>query len=469
MLARLLGAGSTIEDGAPALVRPSGSAISRGALSAAVSRAAGQLVGLGVTPGIPVAIAARDPAAFLVAALATFEAGGIAVPLDTRPGAAPDELADRAHAAHLVRGADERGELQVEPRAGGAPLDPRAAMILFTSGSSGKPKGVLLSGAGLRANVEAILTYLPVREFGRTALTLPLSYSYALVGQAITTLSVGGTLLLLGSIPYPALQLEAMTELGATGLSTVPTALRLHLSALLEEGLPAPPLGYVASAGGPLDVRTAASLRRAFPRARIFNQYGLTEASPRVAAIEDSDPAFARGAAGRPLPGIEVWSDGPDGEICVRGPSVMLGYLDAPEATAQVLSAGGVLRTGDLGHLDETGALFVRGRTDGVVKVAGERVGLEEVAVVLREAGARDAAVVAVPDERLDHRLVAYVEAAADAVARIRAAAMGRLTAARRPSRVVPVAALPRLPSGKVDRQELRRRALAEELEGGAA
>lgn len=449
-------------------MRQTGAALGYEALSAAVARAARRLSSMGVGPGVVVAVGAPDPAAFLIAVLATFEAGGVALPLDVRRGSDPAGLATRARAAVVVRGADDLGDLDVERRADARRVDERAALILFTSGSSGSPKGVLLPGAGIRANVEAILSYLPVREHPRTALTLPLAYSYALVGQAITTLRAGGTLLLLDGLPYPALQLEAMAQLGATGLSTVPAALRLY-SASLEQGSPAPALGYVASAGGRLDRHTAAALRRAFPAARIFSQYGLTEASPRVAAIEDADPAFARGAAGRPLPGIEVWTDGPDGEICVRGPSVMLGYLDEPEATARVLSPDGALRTGDLGHLDDTGALFVAGRADGIVKVAGERVALEEVALALRESGAGDAALVAIPDPRLDAALVAFVEAPEEALPAIRAAIVTRLPAAKRPSRWVAVRALPRLASGKIDRVDLERRARVSAPAGGAA
>src|SRR5258708_11513521 len=98
-----------------------------------------------------------------------------------------------------------------------------------------------------------------------------------------------------------------MTRLRADGLSSVPASLRIFARAIAE-GAERPKLGYVASAGAPLDAKAAAELRAAFPGARLWNQYGLTEASPRVAAIDDGDPAFARGAAGRPLPGIEVWA-----------------------------------------------------------------------------------------------------------------------------------------------------------------
>ena len=143
----------------------------------------------------------------------------------------------------------------------------------------------------------------------------------------------------------------------------------------------------------------------------------------------------------------------------MRGPSVMLGYLDDPEATARTLMPGGWLRTGDLGHLEE-GCLFVHGRGDGVVKCAGERVGLDEVAAVMRECpGVADACVVALPDEALGARLVAFVEAPAGAMAELRKFLRRKLLPAKRPARIVAVESLPRLPSGKIDRQALRRRA----------
>src|SRR5262249_22326873 len=160
----------------------------------------------------------------------------------------------------------------------------------------------LLSRAGIETNVEAILSYLPVREHPRTAVVLPLSYSYALVGQVLTTLRAGGTLLLLGDLAYPPLQLEAMARFAASGLSSVPTSLKL-LSQAAAESAARPPLGYLASAGAPLSAATVATVRAAFPQARLFNQYGLTEASPRVTALSDAEPEFAQGSVGRALPG----------------------------------------------------------------------------------------------------------------------------------------------------------------------
>jgi len=363
----------------------------------------------------------------LVTALAAWNAGAVAVP--NAPAGLPAEV------------------------------DPRAALLLYTSGSTGGPKGVLLSAEGIRANVEAILTYLPVREVPDTALVLPLRYSYALVGQALTTLRAGGTVWLLNGLEFPVQKLDAMAAIGRPiGLSSVPASLRLLARAELERKSGAR-LGYVASAGGRLDAPVVALVRQAFGAVRFFNQYGLTEASPRVTAVSDEHPAFAFGSVGRALPGLTVFAVGAtgerlptdaSGELAVRGPSVMLGYLGDREATARVLSAEGVLRTGDWGHVDRDGFVFVEGRKDGVVKVAGERVSLESVADSFRGVpGVREVAVAALPDDALGSKLVAVVEGAVT-LATLRA--RGReLPAQQRPLRYVIVDVMPRTANGKID------------------
>ena len=172
MLKRLFGAEPEVDGGAEALVRASGEAVSYRALAGAVERGAAQLAQAGAGEGVAVAIGVADGAGLLIAALAAWEAGAAVVPLDRRAGAAlVEETLARSHAALLVRAASDEGALQLEAREGAA-VDARAGLLLFTSGSSGRPKGVLLGRAGLRANVEAILGYLPVKLHNRTALTL---------------------------------------------------------------------------------------------------------------------------------------------------------------------------------------------------------------------------------------------------------------------------------------------------------
>ncbi|MBS2023280.1 MAG: acyl--CoA ligase [Deltaproteobacteria bacterium] len=465
-------------EGAIALVRPSGESFTYAQLADAVVRGAEQLRAAGVRERSAVAIAVADPLGALLAALSIWEAGAAVLPLELRGGAAfVEDAIVRAGVTRVVRDAWPSGELSIATReAPHKELDPRAGLLLFTSGSSGKPKCVVLGREGLAANVDAILRYLPIAQAPRTALTLPLTYSYALVGQALTTLRAGGTLILLGELAFPALQLEAMVRHGAHGLSSVPAALRLLAKAAHESraaALPVPALRYVASAGAALEPAIAAQVHSAFPHATLFSQYGLTEASPRVAAISSEEPAFARGATGRALEGLDLWIEddagarvpaGAQGQIVVRGPSVMLGYLDDPEATQRALGADGGLRTGDLGHVDESGILFVHGRNDGVVKVAGERVGLDEIASALRTVqGAREIAIAAVPDEALGNRLIGFVECdSADVLGLVRKHARDTLPPQKRPAKLLQVPRIPRTANGKIDRAALQRLAQGE-------
>ena len=451
--------------GAPAIVRSNGDALSYDALRAAISRASRELAARGARGGRAVGVAVADPCGFVVASLAAWDAGAAVVPLDSRAGDGwIAAAARRAGVVATVTSATVEGALELTSGEG-APIDERAALVLFTSGSSAEPKAVLLSSVGIDANVRAIVRYLPIAAHPRTAVVVPLSYSYGLVGQVLTTLHVGATLLLLGDVVFPPLQVDAMRALDARGLSTVPTSLRVLARALAERpAQDAPSLGYVASAGGPLDASTIAATRAAFRGARLYNQYGLTEASPRVAAIDDGEPAFARGSVGRALAGTEVWAACPDGsrappgvegELVIRGPSIMLGYLGDPAGTARVLSGDGALRTGDAGYVDDEGYLFVSGRCDGVVKCGGERVSVEEIAALLRtHAGVREACVIAVPHTDLGATLHAFVEGSTDVVPQLRRLVRA-LPPAKRPARFTALAALPRTANGKIARAEL--------------
>ncbi len=397
-----------------------------------------------------VAVRAADPATFAAAVLATLAAGGAALPLEEAA-----KLPERAGPVAVVDGEGAVTELP-----GARTLPDGTGLVLATSGTTAGPRLVALSAEGVAANVEAILGYLPIADAPRTALVVSPTYSYGLVGQLLTTLRVGGTVVVVGSDP------AALAAAGVQGLSSVPASLRT-----IAEGQSDLELRYVASAGAPLDRATIAAVRARFGDARFFNQYGLTEASPRVSRLERSEApdAFDAGSVGRAIDGVRLTLRGDDGSalgagvegaIVVESPSAMLGYLDEPEATSAVLTPHGLV-TGDRGRLDEAGFLFVHGRSDDVVQVAGVRVSLTEVGAFLERDGAVEAArVVALPARRTGAKLVAVVVCAEDALGPLRDRARAALPPAARPSRFVAVRALPRTQRGKVDREALR--ALAE-------
>jgi acyl-CoA synthetase (AMP-forming)/AMP-acid ligase II len=204
----------------------------------------------------------------------------------------------------------------------------------------------------------------------------------------------------------------------------------------------------LGSAGGPLSEALRRRLVDAFPAAVVWNQYGCTEAGPRLTACPSTDEGFARGSVGRPLEGVELRIEEIDGkkedegEVVFRADTAMIGYLGHP--------GGEWIRTGDLGRLID-GHLFLRGRVDEVVKVRGQKVSLALVRSAAERAGARAAIALAVGDPA--EIALAYegdVELARTAIAR-------DLPLEALPSRLVRLPELPRLPSGKPDRAEVER------------
>lgn len=406
-----------------------------------------------------VVIVRSDTAGFLATFLAAWCLDLIPVPLDpAMPAPLRARLVERVGAAALV------DEHTVSPRDDAVETHPDASLLLFTSGTSGAPKGVLLGAEGLRYQLEAIAGYLPMVDAGRVGLCSPLFYSYGLVGQALASLRVEATLVDLLAARDPLEQLEWIRRYQVRGLSSVPTHLR-RLARLLAEREEILPLDYCALAGASLDAPTQQLLDERFAPRALFRQYGLTEAAPRVAAISSHEARFFTGSVGKPLPGILVQirdEEGHplpsphEGEVHVKSPSVMLGYLHDAEATRATLGTDGFLRTGDRGSLDEEGHLTVVGRADGVIKCGGERVSLENVQSALRALpGVHDAVALAIPHAELGHAIVAFVEPEMP-VGPLRAALRERLVPAARPSRVVAMASLPRTATGKIALAQLQ-------------
>lgn len=387
-------------------------------------------------PGLVVPVRQADTRAFLIDAFAVWSRGAALFPVDSK--------APEAAVAPLL------ARLQ--------PVPEQVMLVLATSGSSGPPKLVLLGCSGLLHNVDAILDYLPVAQASRIGLCSPLTYSYGLVGQALTCLRAGACLVDLSCSAYAEEQIKLARAHDVHGVSSVPTHLRRWVR-LLEEQQQTLPLRFVASAGAHLDVETALRMKQVFSAAELFRQYGLTEYSPRVAAISSTDPGFDLGATGYPVRGTECRvldehatpvTANVDGELWVRGPSTMLGYLGEPQSTANVLSGDGWLKTGDSARIDEHGRLYISGRRDGVVKCAGERVSTEEVAEVIRGiSGVRDAVVIAISHRELGAELCAFVEADESLRGLIRTALRERLTLAKRPSAISFMAEIPRTSNGK--------------------
>jgi acyl-CoA synthetase (AMP-forming)/AMP-acid ligase II len=189
--------------------------------------------------------------------------------------------------------------------------------------------------------------------------------------------------------------------------------------------------------------------------------YGMTEAGPMIACSGSRPPVVRRGSVGRIMPGTEVRLV--DGEVWVRGPQLMTGYLDDPEATAATIDADGWLHTGDLGHFDDDGFLYLRDRVKDLIKVRGFQVAPAELEHLLREhPSVVDAAVVGAPDDDAGERPIAFVVARGEVDREaLMALVAGQVAPYKRLRDLELVDALPRSPTGKLLRRELVAAAVA--------
>jgi len=263
------------------------------------------------------------------------------------------------------------------------PVDPAGslhadlALLLTTSGSTGSPKMVRLSSANLSANAAAIATYLGLTPAECAPTTLPLSYSYGL--SVVHSHLAAGATLLLGE--FPVVQRESWACLarhGATSFAGVPL-LYQTLRRLRFDPRTQPALRTYTQAGGRLEGDTQRWFLDAAASARFFVMYGQTEATARISYVPPERLREKPDSIGRAIPGGELSLDPANGEILYRGPNVMLGYAQNRADLALGDTQHGQLRTGDLGAVDAEGFYAITGRLKRFLKIAGLRVGLDEL------------------------------------------------------------------------------------------
>ena len=329
-------------------------------------------------------------------------------------------------------------------------------LALLTSGSSGEVKAACFFSAALFWNAQAVRQFQALDLPGKMAIHLPLNHAFGLVTQLLPALLAASPVQLLPHQIWPGDLLGLLRTAEIETFAAVPSTLRLMLQGQPE---PLPVLRHLSIAGAALHPEEIPALQKAFPQARIWIGYGLTEAGPRVSAICNDDPEFGSGSAGRPLPGIEVKLV--QDEVWVKSPSVMTGYLDAPELTSETLQAGW-LKTGDSGYLSESGELYITGRRDDTLLSGGEKVAPLAVERALQsQAAILHAAVYGEADPVLGSHLVALIELAPEAevpsLHALRRLCKSTLEPAQIPRQFYRVDTLPLTPNGKLIRKELPR------------
>lgn len=301
-------------------------------------------------------------------------------------------------------------------------LDVDLAAIVYTSGSTGDPKGVMLTHRNMLTAATSVSTYLELREDDVVLMVLPMAFDYGLY-QMIMSFRVGARVVVERSFAFPAAVLAAMQTEGVTVFPGVPTifAILSGLETLASYDLST--IRTVTNTAAALAERQILKLRETFPTARIFSMYGLTECK-RCTYLPPEDLLRKPTSVGIAIPNTELWlvdehdrrlPPGQVGQLVIRGATVMRGYWEKPEATAKKLRPGPlpgemVLYTGDLCRLDEEGYLTFVGRMDDIIKSRGEKVAPKEVEnVIVDVAGVREAAVIGVPDEVLGQAVKAFV------------------------------------------------------------
>ena len=335
-----------------------------------------------------------------------------------------------------------------------------AAVLLFTSGTTGMPKTVELSERNILDNAEGCRLATGFDSDQKMLAILPLFHAYGLTVTLVLPLVTGAAVVIERFIPRQILQ--QIENLGITCLVAVPSQYRL----LAKEPTPADlsSLWLCIAGAERLPEHVAIEFETRFHKT-IVQGYGATEISPVVSLNLPESNRF--GSVGKPLPNLKVTvRDEHDsvlkpteiGEVCVEGSSVMLGYHNDADATGRKIRDG-ILHTGDKGYFDADGYLYLVGRADDLVKVSGEKVYPSEVETAIENIeGVDEAAVIGVPDEKHGARLLAFVQLKPGSTMSdpsLRAACREIIEPFKVPRNFVIIEALPRTVTGKTDKRAL--------------
>jgi malonyl-CoA/methylmalonyl-CoA synthetase len=466
--------------------------LSYGALFEGAERIAAGLAALGVKPGDRVAAQVEKSIEAIQLYLGTVLAGGVFLPLNTgytpaeieyfvtdaepavfvcdpRAEAALAPVAAKAGAKTLTLGADGTGSLMDARGAPGFEAVARGAddlaAVLYTSGTTGRSKGAMLSHDNLASNAAALVQCWRFTRDDRLIHALPIFHTHGLFVATNVTLMAGASVIFMAKFDPDAV-IAAMGD-GATVLMGVPTFYTrlLEHPGLAPEAVSAMRLFVAGSA--PLLAETHRQWSARTGHA-VLERYGMTETS--MITSNPYDGERRPGAVGFPLPGIavrvadpETGAELPQGEIGgveVKGPNVFKGYWRMPEKTAEEFRKDGWFITGDLGMIDADGYLVIVGRSKDMVITGGYNVYPKEIEALIDDLpGVKESAVIGVPHPDFGEGVVAVVAVepgATVAEAAVMAALDGRLARYKQPKRVIVTTDLPRNTMGKVQKAALR-------------
>jgi acyl-CoA synthetase (AMP-forming)/AMP-acid ligase II len=473
---------------APAIITSSPEAVvSYKSLAQQIERISAQFANAGLKAGDCVAIVLPNSLEFLVVLLALTRARLVAAPLnpastsaelrfylqDTQARAVIAEEANEAvkEAATgsglpiwLPRvpksGAVEIPELKMPRRSADSPNPDDLALFAYTSGTSSEPKCVPLTHANLVWSARNIAAHYRLSSSDRSLVVLPLFHGHGLIGATLSTLASGGTVILPPSFSASAFWI-LVRDHRATWYSAVPTIHQILFERAERDSAPSSGLRFIRSCSAPLSLTIQTDVEQRFG-APLLQAYGMTEAAHQVSTnplppLPNKHGTVGPGSEisivdqnGRPLP------PNASGEVAVRGPNVMRGYRNNPEANASAF-VDGWFRTGDIGAFDSDGYLSLTGRIKDIINRGGEKISPEEIeAVLLSHPAVAKAAVFGMPDPKYGEEVQAAVVLRTDvSVRELQSFCSRRLADFKVPKVIHVVDTLPENALGKIKRSYL--------------
>jgi HIP---CoA ligase len=438
--------------------------------------AAGAFASLGIDKGDRVAIWAPNSAEWIIAAFGLLTAGGVLVPVNTRfkPDEAGDIITRSGAKAVLVQkgflGQDYSApagipviDLKSGFLCGGSPFErpvsgTDVSDIIFTSGTTGRPKGAMMHHRQTLRMYEEWATLADLRQGDRYLMINPYFHTFGLKAGLIASFLRGATML-----PLPVFDLEAVVDIvERERISMLPGPPTLYHSLLTigdKSKLSSLRAGVTGAADIPVEL--VRRIHGELPFQTLMTGYGLTEAGNVTLSRPGDSFEEVATTAGLPCEDVEV-RIAEDGEVLVRGYGVMQGYLDDPAATAQAIDDDGWLHTGDLGNFDKSGRLKIDGRKKDMFIVGGFNAYPAEIeGFMLEHPAVAQVAVIGVPDERLGQVGKAFVVLLDDAVGTVSeddvlAWCRDRMAGFKAPRHVEFLARLPLNATGKVMKDQLR-------------
>jgi acyl-CoA synthetase (AMP-forming)/AMP-acid ligase II len=425
-----------------------------------VSEKAAELSQNGVTPGARAVVAETNPVDYLIAIVACWDVGLVAVAVN--PGLRPEECENvlQTTGASLWLG-PQRPSPAAATIADPTPLrldDP--ALILMTSGTTGRPKGIVHSVRSLLARTALNIAEISPQVLRETLCVLPVFFGHGLIGNVLTPLLAGGRVHL-----WPSPALNELTGLAAylnahriSFMSSVPSFWKL---ALRVSARPEPVLERVHVGSAPLSIEHWRAIAEWCGTRRVFNMFGMTETANWIGGGNLDEGEARDGYVGRLWGGsVAIDSaDGGRGEVLVQSPSMMLGYWQRPDLDEAAFTDGW-FRTGDIGELDGQGNLTLVGRSKSEINRGGIKIQAEEIDMLLeRHEAISEACAFGIPDAIAGEAVAAAVVLADGAQfdpEALKAWCRARVRDEAVPSRLFAVAAIPRNDRGKIVRADVR-------------